>query len=103
MFMATIIVKREDNPNENAAIVPSKDIEDMLKAGVHFGHTKAKSHPKMSKFLYGTRNTVYLIDVTKTQECLDKAIEFLTKAKAEGKKILFVGTKISAQDLVNGV
>ena len=68
-------------------------IEDMLKAGMHFGHRTNRWHPKMKQFIFTSKNGVYIIDLKKTQEKLQEALEFITKLVAEGKSILFVGTK----------
>jgi len=76
------------------------DPEEMMKAGVHFGHRTSKHHPKMGDFLYGVRNSVHIIDLTKTAEKLKEALEFVQKLISEDKIILFVGTKIQAQELL---
>jgi len=77
-----------------------KEIIEMLEAGVHFGHKKSKRNPKMRKFLYGTKTSVDIIDITKTKEYLKWACEFLKEKKKEGALILLVGTKIPAKDLI---
>ncbi|MFA5108926.1 MAG: 30S ribosomal protein S2 [Patescibacteria group bacterium] len=68
-------------------------IEDMLKAGMHFGHRTNRWHPKMKQFIFTSKNGVYIIDLKKTQEKLQEALEFMIKLVAEGKSILFIGTK----------
>jgi len=68
-------------------------LEDMLKAGMHFGHRTNRWHPKMKQFIFTSKNGVYIIDLKKTQEKLEEALEFMTKLVTEGKSILFVGTK----------
>lgn len=68
-------------------------IEDMLKAGMHFGHRTNRWHPKMKQFIFTQKNGLYIIDLRKTQEKLREALEFLAKLIAESKSILFVGTK----------
>lgn len=68
-------------------------IEDMLKSGMHFGHRTNRWHPKMKPFIFTSKNGVYIIDLRKTQEKLQEALEFMAKLVAEGKSILFVGTK----------
>ncbi len=68
-------------------------LEDMLKAGMHFGHRTNRWHPKMGQFVFTSKNGIYIIDLKKTQEQLEKALEFMTKLVSEGKSILFVGTK----------
>lgn len=71
--------------------IPS--IEEMLKAGMHFGHRTSRWHPKMGPFIFTQRNGVHIIDLQKSQKMLETALEYLKKMTAEGKVILFVGTK----------
>lgn len=68
-------------------------IEEMLKAGLHFGHRTSKWHPKMAPYIYGSRNGIHIIDLVKTEEYLNKALAYMKKLTVEGKMILFVGTK----------
>jgi small subunit ribosomal protein S2 len=68
-------------------------LEDMLKAGMHFGHRTNRWHPKMKQFIFTSKNGIYIIDLKKTQEQLQTALEFMAKLVGEGKNILFVGTK----------
>jgi len=68
-------------------------LEDMLKAGMHFGHRTNRWHPKMKQFIFTSKNGIYIIDLKKTQEQLELALDFMTKLVSEGKSILFVGTK----------
>src|SRR5680860_414240 len=68
-------------------------IEDMLKAGMHFGHRTNRWHPKMKPFIYTSKNGIYIINLKKSQEKLEEALNFMEKLVAEGKSILFVGTK----------
>ena len=88
------MIKEENKYNLN--------IEEMAKAGLHFGHKKASVHPNMSPYLYGLRNSVYLIDLTKTKEKFEEVLDFIDKLVSENKKILIVGTKIQAKELVKG-
>lgn len=71
--------------------VPS--VEEMLKAGMHFGHRTNRWHPKMKQFIFTSKNGIYIIDLRKTQEKLQEALEFMAKLVGEGKRLLFVGTK----------
>lgn len=75
-------------------------IEEMLAAGLHFGHKTSKTHPKMKPYVNGVRNTVHVIDLEQTKEKLAEALDALAKLKAEGKNILLVGTKIQTKALV---
>ncbi len=68
-------------------------IEDMLKAGMHFGHRTNRWHPKMKPFIFTSKNGVYIIDLKKSQEKLQEALEFISQLVGEGKSILFIGTK----------
>ncbi len=73
---------------------------EMLKAGVHFGHQKSRWHPKMEQYLFGARNGVHVINLEKTLKELEKSLNFVKTLTAQGKVILFVGTKKQAKDLV---
>ncbi|MEE8808030.1 MAG: 30S ribosomal protein S2 [Lactimicrobium sp.] len=72
----------------------------MLENGVHFGHQTRKWNPKMKQYIYTAKNNVYIIDLAKTQEQLDKAYAALKKITEDGGKVLFVGTKKQAQATV---
>ena len=68
-------------------------LEEMLKAGMHFGHRTNRWHPKMEPFIFTKKNGIYIINIEKTQEQLKNALEYMIKLKQEDKIILFVGTK----------
>lgn len=68
--------------------------EEMMKAGVNFGHRVSKLHPKMKQYVSGIKNNVHTLDLEKTSAELQKALEFIKKIVSENKKIIFVGTKI---------
>lgn len=76
---------------------------EMLEAGVHFGHKKERSHPKMKDYTFALREGVFVIDLEKTRDMLKAALEFLKKEKELGKTILFVGTKRQAKETVQKV
>lgn len=78
-------------------------LESMLKSGVHFGHMKSRRHPKMDEYIYTTRNNINIIDLQKTLEKLQEAMKFLAAVKKDGKKVLFVGTKKQANDLIGSL
>jgi len=80
-----------------------KGLEAMLKAGVHFGHIKARRHPKMEEYVHTTRNGINIIDLEKTSEKLEAALKFLTGVKKKNKQILFVATKKQARDLTKSL
>ena len=71
----------------------SIDIKDLVKARVHFGHRTTKWNPRMAPFIWGTKNNIHLINVSKTAVLLERAAQFLESVAAEGKTILWVGTK----------
>lgn len=75
-------------------------IQEMVDAGVHYGHQTCKWNPKMKPFLMKDKGGIYIIDLEKTVQNLDKASDFLTDLAGKGKKILFVGCKRQAQDAV---
>jgi len=78
--------------------IPSE--KELLTAGVHFGHKSSNWHPAMIDFIHGQKNNVHVINLTKTKQKLTEALEFVKSiAKKEGQ-ILFVGTKIQAQNIV---
>ncbi len=68
-------------------------LEEMMKAGMHFGHRTNRWHPKMEPFIFTKKNGIYIINLEKAQEQLKKALEFMIKLTKEDKTILFVGTK----------
>lgn len=75
-------------------------LEDLLEAGVHFGHQVRRGHPRMRPFIYGARDGVHIIDLTKSEEFLKIACEFLYNLGKEGKTLLFVGTKKQARPII---
>lgn len=74
--------------------------EEMLEAGLQFGHRTSKTHPKMKPYLFGVRNSIHIFDVEKTAEKIKEALEFIQKLISENKTLLFIGTKIQAKNLV---
>jgi len=75
-------------------------IKDLLEAGVHFGHQTKRWNPKMKPYIFGARNGIYIIDLSKTASLFNEAEAFVRDLAANGKTVLFVGTKRQAQDLV---
>jgi len=75
-------------------------IQDLLKAGVHFGHQTRYWNPKMGSYIYGARNKIHIIDLSKTLPLFQDALNFLGGIAAKKGKILFVGTKYAAQDII---
>jgi small subunit ribosomal protein S2 len=75
-------------------------IRELLEAGAHFGHQAGRWNPKMKKYIYnGPRGGIHIVDLSKTVRLFDAAYEFVADTVAQGKPILFVGTKKQAQDI----
>ncbi len=75
-------------------------MKQLLEAGVHFGHQTRRWNPKMAPYIFTERNGIYIIDLQKTVKKVDEAYEFLRSTVAEGRHILFVGTKKQAQETI---
>ena len=75
-------------------------MRQMLEAGVHFGHQTRYWHPKMAPYIFGERNKIHIINLEKSLPLFNEAMNFLGKIAADGGKIMFVGTKRSARDVV---
>ncbi|MGN0558994.1 MAG: 30S ribosomal protein S2 [Acutalibacteraceae bacterium] len=75
-------------------------MKQLLEAGVHFGHQTRRWNPKMARYIFTERNGIYIIDLQKTVKKLEEAYNFVRDLSAEGKSVLFVGTKKQAQESV---
>ncbi|QSO45364.1 30S ribosomal protein S2 [Alicyclobacillus mengziensis] len=75
-------------------------MKQLLEAGVHFGHQTRRWNPKMARYIFTERNGIYIIDLQKTVRKVEEAYNFVRDLAAEGKTILFVGTKKQAQEAV---
>lgn len=75
-------------------------LEELMEAGVHFGHQTKRWNPKMKPYIWGKRNGIYIIDLTQTVPMMERAYEFLKTASAAGKRVVFVGTKKQAADII---
>ena len=75
-------------------------LDSLLEAGVHFGHRVSRWNPKMSPYIYGKRNLIHIIDLKMTIRGLIRGTHFLSRLNAQGKQVLFVGTKRQAKGLV---
>ncbi len=80
--------------------MPQVTMRELLEAGVHFGHQTHRWNPKMKPYVFGARNGIYIVDLQKTVEQTRAACEFVAKVTSEGKKVLFVGTKKQAKDVI---
>src|SRR5258708_4341985 len=76
-------------------------MKELLEAGVHFGHQTKRWNPKMKEYIFGERNGIYIIDLQKTLKMFKDAARFVGEMAAQGKNVLFVGTKRQAQDAVS--
>ena len=75
-------------------------MKELLEAGVHFGHQTKRWNPRMKEYIFGERNGIYIIDLQKTLKMFKEASKFIQDLTAEGKTVLFVGTKRQAQDAI---
>ena len=75
-------------------------MKELLEAGVHFGHQTKRWNPKMKEYIFGERNGIYIIDLQKTLKMFKEASKFVQELAADGRIILFVGTKRQAQDAI---
>ncbi|RLB00217.1 MAG: 30S ribosomal protein S2 [Deltaproteobacteria bacterium] len=80
--------------------MPVVTMKELLEAGVHFGHQTRRWNPKMEPYIFGSRNGIHIIDLQKTVQLMDVAYEFIRDTVAEGKTVLFVGTKKQAQEAI---
>ncbi len=76
------------------------DLKKLIEAGVHFGHQTWRWSPKMQPYIWGEKNSIHLIDVSKTAALLEKAAAFLESLASQGKPILWIGTKKAAQAVI---
>lgn len=76
-------------------------INELLDAGLHFGHQSKRWNPRMKRYIFEKRNGIYIIDLSQTQIFLKQALEFVQDTVAAGRSILFVGTKRQCQDVVS--
>ena len=73
--------------------MPTFTMRQLLEAGVHFGHHTRRWNPKMKPYLFGVRNGVHIIDLTKTVPLLEQALQQVRQVVSNGGRVLFVGTK----------
>ncbi|MDD2766685.1 MAG: 30S ribosomal protein S2 [Candidatus Moranbacteria bacterium] len=106
----TVVVKKETEKQVSESYFASFDfskvsvsLEDLLKAGVHFGHLKSRRHPKMEEYIYTTRKNINIVNLERTAEKLQSAGTFLSGVVKSGKPILFVGMKTQTQDTVKSL
>ena len=80
--------------------MPAVTMRELLESGVHFGHQTRRWNPRMKPYVFGARNGIYIIDLQKTVDQTRAACTFATRVAAEGKKVLFVGTKKQAKEVI---
>jgi small subunit ribosomal protein S2 len=80
--------------------MPRVELTDLLNAGAHFGHLTRRWNPKMKPFIFMERNGIHLIDLKKSQQLLEEAGNAIAKLVGEGKRVLFVGTKKQAREVI---
>ena len=97
-FSAIKVTMIEDVTTE--AKTSDSTSEEMMEAGLHFGHKTSKTHPKMKQYIAGVRNTIHIINLDKTKEKLDEALNFIHELLVNGKVIVLVGTKVQTKDIV---
>lgn len=76
------------------------NMKQLLESGVHFGHQTSKWNPKMKSYIYGARNGIHIIDLQKTVLLFKEAYQFIVETVADGRHVLFVGTKRQAQEAI---
>ena len=83
--------------------LPEVTVKDLLEAGVHLGHKTFRWNPKMKQYIFGEKNSIHIIDLSKTLELLKNALIELHKSVSSGGKVLFVSTKKQASELIADV
>jgi small subunit ribosomal protein S2 len=81
--------------------LPAISMKELLEAGVHFGHQTKRWNPKMKEYIFGERNGIYIIDLQKTLKLFKDAMRYVGEMAAQGKTVLFVGTKRQAQEAIS--
>jgi len=80
--------------------LPTASLRQLIEAGAHFGHNTRRWNPRMKKYLYGVRDGVHIIDLQQTVPLMDRALKAIHDVVAQGGRVLFVGTKRQAQELI---
>lgn len=91
---------RADFPESYKEIMNIPSLQDLLMAGAHFGHTEGHWHPKAGKYIHGSRGGIHIIDLEQTVTVLGEVLPMITAQVAQGKIVLFVGTKRQAAPIV---
>lgn len=96
----TVNGNKAETENQEEKIKP---LEEMYKAGVHFGYTRSRKDPRMGPYIFGLKNNNEIFDLEAVQACLERAREFLKNIAKLGGKALFVGTKAEARDTIEEI
>ena len=92
----TVTAKEEAKQSEKHEL----SMKSLLEAGVHFGHQKRRWNPQMRRYIFSARNGIHIMDLSQTLPLLQQAKEFISGVSAEGKKVIFVGTKRQASEVI---
>ena len=84
-------------------MVKLPSMEELLQAGLHFGHQTSRWHPKAEPYIFGQRNGIHIINLEKTAAALEVALQFVEELTAKGGQVLFVGTQKQAQEVIKKV
>jgi small subunit ribosomal protein S2 len=101
--MGVEVTPKADRPlaeKTKGKFMPRVSLEALLSSGAHFGHLTRRWDPKMKPYIFMERNGIHIIDLRQTQQLIDEACEVVANLAAEGKKILCVGTKKQARDII---
>ncbi len=96
----TKLKSAQDEPWKREIKMAYVTMKELLEAGVHFGHQTRRWNPKMKPYIFGARNGIYIIDLQKTVRLFKNAYDFIANTAANGKSILFVGTKKQARESI---
>jgi small subunit ribosomal protein S2 len=103
------VARKNNNQHREVSVVtstlgmaPETSMKALLEAGVHFGHQTKRWNPKMKPYIFSERNGIHVIDLNQTVKLLDEAHKFVSDLTARGGRVLFVGTKKQAQEVVAG-
>jgi len=93
---SAVKVKKITKPSKTSEI----SLKELLEAGCHFGHRKSKTHPKVKKYIYAVRNQISIFDLAETKAKLLEAKKFISEITEKGGKVVFIGTKRQAREVV---
>ncbi|MBI2175377.1 MAG: 30S ribosomal protein S2 [Parcubacteria group bacterium] len=93
-------VEQKESATATAAEMADTELEAMFRAGVHFGYSRSRRHPKMAPYLFGVRNNIEIFDLVKVRVALQRALQFLTDLGKSQRTVLFVATKPSLNALL---